>query len=80
MFISLNQDYTPPVDLEALSPGAQSSLSNLLDQRIITNCMLVPIMRPGNHQQLSLVVALVDKQEGLAFNSFDLQTVHQCFE
>lgn len=66
------------IDLCGLDPNSQKSLHVLLD-RDVSECMLVPIKRPDNHQ-LFLVVALVDKQEGLTFGSLDLQAVHQCFE
>lgn len=66
------------MDMGGLDPNSQKSLQVLLDQDV-SECMLVPIKRPDNHQ-LVLVVALVDKQEGLTFGSLDLQAVHQCFE
>lgn len=61
-----------------MTPSSLRSLEDLLE-RDVSECMLVPIKRPDTHQ-LYLVVALVDKQEGLTFGSLDLQAVHQCFQ
>lgn len=66
------------MDKGGLDPNSQKSLEDLL-QRDISECMLVPIKRPDNHQ-LFLVVVLVDKEKGLTFGSLDLQVVHQCFQ
>lgn len=67
------------IEKDGLDPNSQRSLEGLLDQAL-SDCMLVPIKRPDNHQ-FFLVVALVNKQEGHdAFGSPDLQAVHQCFQ
>ncbi|KZS09939.1 putative cAMP and cAMP-inhibited cGMP 3',5'-cyclic phosphodiesterase 10A [Daphnia magna] len=72
-------DDTVWIDKGGLDPNSQRSLEGLLDQAL-SDCMLVPIKRPDNHQ-FFLVVALVNKQEGHdAFGSLDLQAVHQCFQ
>ena len=78
MFTISDEDGAAWMDKGGLDPSSQSSLEGLLE-REVSDCMLVPIKRPDNHQ-LFLVVALVDKQEGLAFGSLDLQAVHQCFQ
>lgn len=80
MLLNLSQDaYFDKESLSQLSPSTFDTLKHVLSEEF-ENCMLIPITRPDNHQ-LSLVVALIDKQdEGIAFDSFDLQAVHQCFQ
>ena len=71
-----NQSQTTVLDVESLSAAAQLSLNSLMNRRI-ADCLLVPFAPSENHQH-SLLVALVDKQDGLSFNTVDLQAVHHC--
>lgn len=66
------------LDKKSLSLHAQHALDELLGQNF-KDYMIVPVPRPNN-QQLFLVAVLTGKQEGLAFDSQDLQSVQQCFK
>lgn len=60
-----------------LSPGNLEALVFLLGGDF-SDCMLVPVRRPDNHQ-LAVVVGLFDKQ-GAPFSQLDLQAINQCFQ
>ena len=68
------------LDKSALSPIGQGALDILLKEHEIKDCMIVPIKRPDN-QQLSLVVALLNKQDTTTlFDSNDHKAILQCFQ
>ena len=73
-----NMKESTPMSKDAINLSAQMELVRLLEQEI-TNCLFIPIIKPDN-EKLFLVVALINKEEGLSFDLVDIQAVQLCFQ